>query len=143
MEKHRGEEGGQKNEIRDGDEDWDDNENGDNNNDDDEDDDEDDDDNDYYDDDKNADDEDADDEDADDDEDNDEDATDAKTTISCLYRLHDAASGCDILQTIWSICLSYTWRWWWWWWWWWCDDVGNQWNLLTIKHKSKNLWFQQ
>ena len=103
MEKHRGEEGGQKNEIRDGDEDWDDNENGDNNNDDDEDDDEDDDDNDYYDDDKNADDEDADDEDADDDNDDDEDATDAKTTISCLYWLHDAASGCDILQTIWSI----------------------------------------
>ena len=32
--------------------------------------------------------------------DDDEDATDAKTTISCLYRLHDAASGCDILQTI-------------------------------------------
>ena len=28
---------------------------------------------------------------------------DAKTTISCLYWLHDAASGCDILQTIWSI----------------------------------------
>ena len=25
---------------------------------------------------------------------------DAKTTISCLYWLHDAASGCDILQTI-------------------------------------------
>ena len=24
----------------------------------------------------------------------------AKTTISCLYWLHDAASGCDILQTI-------------------------------------------
>ena len=25
---------------------------------------------------------------------------DSKTTISCLYWLHDAASGCDILQTI-------------------------------------------
>ena len=81
MEKHRGEDVGQQNDVKDGDEDWDEN------------------------------DIDGNDYDDDDDNEDDEDATDAKTTISCLYRLHDAASGCDILQTIWSICLSYTWRW--------------------------------
>ena len=114
MEKHRGEYGGQQNDIKDGwrlrwqwkwpqrlwwYEDIDDNDY----------DDEDADDEDATD--ENADDKVADGEDADGEDADDEDATDAKTTISCLYRLHDAASGCDVLQTIWSICLSYTWRW--------------------------------
>ena len=83
MEKHRGEDGGQQKDIKDGDEGPDDNHI---------------DDNDFDDEDKNDDDEDADYDDKDGEDD--EDATDAKTTISCLYRLHDAASGCDILQTI-------------------------------------------